>query len=57
MFTLNTSGGHALINGLGQVLLFPTEASAEAYAASDELLAGKVKPYSTYTPSEALEAV
>jgi hypothetical protein len=50
MFTLNTMAGHAVINGLGQILLFATEAQANAYAEASEELRGRVSPYSTYAP-------
>jgi hypothetical protein len=56
MFTLNATYGQAVINGLGQVLLFATEAEAVAYAAQFPALLG-TEPRAVYFPEVVLPPV
>lgn len=56
MFTLNTAYGQAIINGLGQVLLFASEEGALAYIADNADLQGKVRPVLVHQPEVAVVA-
>ena len=56
MFTLNAAYGQAVINGLGQVLLFATEEEAIAYAEQSPALLGTT-PRAVYFPAVVMPAV